>query len=318
VKIKIMVVVLGLFAAAGLVGLRTDAAAAEVDARYTTAASHFATLEDGTRLHYLEQGAKDAPTLVLIHGSFDSAFTWERVLPALAREFHVIAPDLPAHGLTGQTKPNRYAMTDMVQAVHGLVEHLRIDRFDIAGNSMGGNTAWLYALAHPERLRRMVLIDAAGYPTTGAPLVDANPNPVKAFFYRYGNPSLLVRSGLLRAVADPKAITDAYASRSVDFVLRAGARDAQQIRNRVRALHKQPLARMHEIATPTLIVWGDKDQLLPVAAAPRFHADLPNSTLQIYKNCGHMPQLEAPERLVKDLRAFLLQPAPTSAPATTP
>lgn len=74
---------------------------------------------------------------------------------------------------------------------------------------------------------------------------------------------------------------------------------------------------MREIATPTLIVWGDKDQLLPVAAAQRFHADLSNSTLLVYKGCGHMPQIEAPERLVTDLHAFLLQPAPASAATAT-
>jgi pimeloyl-ACP methyl ester carboxylesterase len=297
--------VLALLGVVPFVALRTDLPANEVDTRHRVDASRFVTLADGTRMHYLDAGAKDAPVLVLVHGSFDSAFTWARVMPDLAREFRVIALDLPAHGLTGRTARDAYTMNDMVAAVHGLVEHLGLARFDLGGNSMGGNTSWLYALAHPGHVRKLVLIDAAGYPATGAPLVDTNAGAVKSFFYRWGNPALLVRRGMRRAVADPASLPDGYVARSVDFVRRKGSREAHMIRNRVRAIHEQPFHRMGEITAPSLIVWGDRDTLLPVDAAHRFHADLPHSDLRIYTGIGHMPQLEAPGRLIADMRAFL-------------
>jgi hypothetical protein len=81
---KIAFAALLLLVVAGLVIIRPDLSASEVDARYRTEQSHFLDLPDGTRMHYLEAGPPDAPTLLLVHGSFDSAFTWERVMPALA------------------------------------------------------------------------------------------------------------------------------------------------------------------------------------------------------------------------------------------
>jgi pimeloyl-ACP methyl ester carboxylesterase len=305
---KLLIALFALLSLAAVVGLRGDLPAAEVDSRYQGSQSHFVTLADGTRMHYLEAGAASAPPLLLVHGSFDSCFSWERVMPELARDFHVFAPDLPAHGLTGKTARDRYAMQDMVAAVHGLTTKLGLSRFDIAGNSMGGNTSWLYALAHPERVRRMVLIDAAGYPLTGGPLVDTHPNPVKRWLYLHGNPSLLMRRGFERAVADPASVSDAFVERAVVMLRRDGSRLAQAERNRVRDITGQPFARIREIQTPTLVVWGERDQLLSPEGARRFHADLPNDELKLYAGIGHMPQLEAPARLVADMREFLARP----------
>src|SRR5512139_1008134 len=304
-RYKVLIGLIALVAVAAAWGVRRDLPATEVDATYRTEQSRFVELADGTRMHYLEAGAASAPALVLVHGSFDSAFTWERVLPSLAESFHVIALDLPAHGLTGRTRRDRYTLADMVEALAGLVDRLGLARFSLGGNSMGGNTAWLYALAHPERVERLVLIDSGGYPTAGAPLVEAEPGPVMRWIYRHGNPTPLVRRGLERSVANPDVISDAYVTRMVDFLRREGTRDAQAVRNRARAIDDQPFARIPEITTPTLIVWGDRDELLPVEAARRFDADLPHSELRIYEGIGHMPQHEAPERLVTDIRAFL-------------
>jgi pimeloyl-ACP methyl ester carboxylesterase len=309
---KIVIALVVLLALAAAVILRPDRDAAEVDAQYRTERSKLAALPDGTRMHYLEAGPADAPVLMLIHGSFDSAFTWELVLDDLAKDFHVIAPDLPAHGLTGRTPTDSYQMADMASAVHGLVTHLKLEPFVIGGNSMGGNTSWLYAHAHPDRVRRMVLIDSAGYPNDTPPLTPKR-GPIMNWLMRHGNPTLHVRRGFYRAVEDDTLITDARVERSVDFLRRAGSRDAQRKRNRDRQINTQPIDRVREIQTPTLVVWGDRDELLPVEAAHRFHADLPNSELVIYEGIGHMPQLEAPARLVKDIRAFLQKPDSASA-----
>jgi len=303
---KIALALLLLLVVAGFVVIRPDLSTADVDARYRTDQSHFLQLPDGTRMHYLEAGSPDAPTLLLVHGSFDSAFTWKQVMPALAADFHIIAPDLPAHGLTGTTPVDAYAMSDMVNALHGLVGALGLSQFHLAGSSMGGLTAWLYTLAHPEHVERLVLVDSAGYPNDNAALVDHEPGPVMRWLHRHGNPTILVRRGFDRAVADPAAVTDAYVARSVDFLRRAGSRDAQTKRNRLRNIEQQPIDRIAEIRVPTLVVWGNADALLPVSAAHLFHAALPNSELEIYAGIGHMPQLEVPEQLVKDMRAFLL------------
>lgn len=304
----VLAVLLGL---AATVVIRFDRPAEEIDASYRTDQSHFVELADGTRMHYLEAGAADAPVLVLVHGSYDTAFTWEHVMPALAEHFRVIAPDLPAHGLTGRTPADDYTMDAMVGAVHGLVEQLGIERFHLAGNSMGGNTAWLYALQHPERVARMVLIDASGYPSHGsATLTDPNPGAVMRWLYRNGNPVTFVRRGFDNAVADTSLVSDALVQRSVDLLRRQGSRDAHALRREQRHLHEQPFQRIGEIATDTLIVWGDQDALVPVSSARRFHADLKHSELVIYEGIGHLPQLEAPARLTADMQRFLRAPEP--------
>jgi pimeloyl-ACP methyl ester carboxylesterase len=303
---KIALALLLLLIVAGFMVVRPDLSTAEVDARYRTDQSHFLELPDGTRMHYLEAGPPNAPTLLLVHGSFDSAFTWEQVMPALAADFHIIAPDLPAHGLTGTTPVDAYAMLDMVNALDGLVGALGLSRFHLAGSSMGGLTAWLYTLAHPEHVERLILVDSAGYPNENAPLVNHEPGPLMRWLYRNGNPTILVRRGFDRAVADPAAVNDAYVARSVDFLRRAGSRDAQAKRNRLRNIEQQPIERIAEIRVPTLVVWGDADALLPVAAAHLFDTALPSSELKIYSGIGHMPQLEVPGQLTKDMRAFLM------------
>jgi pimeloyl-ACP methyl ester carboxylesterase len=301
------VVVLLVLAAAALAILQPDRSAAEVDASYRTNQSHFAELPDGTRMHYLEAGSPDATTLLLVHGSFDSAFTWERVMPNLIDDFHVVAPDLPAHGLTGRTVRDTYAMSDLVDAVHDLVGVLGLSRFHLAGNSMGGNVAWCYALAYPHQVERLILIDSAGYPHESAPLVDHQVGPIMRWLYRHGNPTLAIRRGLQRAVADPSSVTPAYVTRSVDLVRREGSRDALAERNRHRNIERQPVERIAEIAVPTLLVWGKDDAVQPISCAHRFHAALPNSELTVYAGVGHMPQLEVPGRLSEDMRAFLLR-----------
>jgi pimeloyl-ACP methyl ester carboxylesterase len=265
-------------------------------------------------MHYWDRGKKDAPVLVLIHGSYDSADTWELWAPKLDADFRLIVPDLPAHGLTGKTAADEYSIAAMVSSVHALLKQLGIERASVAGNSMGGNVTWRLALAHPELVERLVLIDASGYPGQGDSLTPGGNNPVMMLLRRYGNPERYVRQGLLKALGTDNAalITDARVERSVSHLRREGTRDAHRKRAEQRAAAASPFERIKEIEQPTLVMWGDKDALVPVEHAKRFARDLRNAKLVIYEGVDHLPQLEIPERSVADARAFLLAP---SAPA---
>jgi pimeloyl-ACP methyl ester carboxylesterase len=193
----------------------------------------------------------------------------------------------------------------MVTAVHGLLTQLGIERASLAGNSMGGNTAWRFALAHPERVERLVLIDASGYP--GNPGVGPrSENAVTRVLYRYGNPTPLIRSGFRDAVEDKAIVTEDRVQRWVSYIRRQGSRDAHRKRAEQRAVNDQPFARMTDVRAPTLILWGEKDALVPVAHAARFDQDIKDSRAIVYKGIGHMPQLEIPERSANDAREFLL------------
>ena len=294
----------GLLRRAAARALRAELAPEEAQARHSSPRSRFGVLGDGARMHYLAAGAADAPALVLVHGSFDSAFTWERVIDRLADDFRVIAPDLPGHGLTGRTAEDRYAIGDMARALGDLLDALGVESAHLVGNSMGGNVAWRFALERPAATRRLVLISASGYPGS-ALLLPGFRDPITRWLYHNVDPTPVTRLGLRRAVVDPSCIDDAYVVRSVDFLCRRGARHAHALRSEQRRGEEQPIAPLGDITAPTLVVWGERDRIVPVAHAHRFHADLPGSELTIYEAIGHAPQLETPERLASDLSGFL-------------
>jgi pimeloyl-ACP methyl ester carboxylesterase len=304
---KIAIVLALLLAAASAVVIRPDLSIAEVEQLYKKPFSKLATLRDGSKLHYWDRGNANGPVLVLLHGSYDSADTWEEWAPQLDKDFRLLVPDLPGHGLTGKTVSNDYRAEAMAGALHELFEQLGIPRVSIAGNSMGGRVAWTYAHAHPERVERLVLIDSAGYPNPDSVNPPAT-NAVMRWLLRYGNPKRLIRSGFIRAVgeSDEALITDARVDRWTAYVRREGSRDAHRARADLRAGVASGQERIATIQTPALIMWGDQDALIPVEHARHFARDLPNDQLIIYEGVDHMPQLEIPERSANDARAFLL------------
>ena len=133
---------------------------------------------------------------------------------------------------------------------------------------------------------------------------------------RYGNPTRLLRQGFVRAVgqSDEALITDERVERWTAYVRREGSRDAHL--KRAEQTKGQPSGgpRIAQIKTPTLILWGDHDALLPVDNARLFQRDLPNDTLILYEGVHHMPQLEIPERSAQDTRAFLLRQPRSALP----
>jgi pimeloyl-ACP methyl ester carboxylesterase len=305
---KTVITLTVLLALAAAVVIRPDLSIEEVQAEYQRPFSKFATLRDGTKLHYWERGSASSPALVLLHGVFDSADTWEEWAPQLEKDFHLIVPDLPAHGLTGKTISDDYSADAMAGAVHELIDQLKLERVSIAGNSMGGRVAWVYTAAHPERVQRLVLIDPSGYPNKNSVTPTAS-NPVMSWLLRYGNPKRLVRQGFVRAVgeSDEALISDLRVDRWTAYVRRQGTRDAQRKRAAQHANLPSGQPRIARIQAPTLVLWGDQDALIPVQHAGFFSRDLPNDTLIIYEGVGHMPQLEIPERSAHDARAFLLR-----------
>jgi pimeloyl-ACP methyl ester carboxylesterase len=304
---KIAMVLAVLLAAASAVVIRPDLTVAEVDQLYKKPFSKQVTLRDGSKMHYWDRGNATGPVLVLLHGSYDSADTWEEWAPQLENDFRLIVPDLPAHGLTGKTVSNDYRAEAMAGALHELIEQLGVARASIAGNSMGGRVAWVYTHAHPERVERLVLVDASGYPNPST-LTPPPSNAVMRWLSRYGNPKRRIRSGFIRAVgeSDEALITDARLDRWTAYVRREGTRDAHRKRAEQGTGVASGQDRIATIQTPTLILWGDQDALIPVEHARYFARDLPNNRLIIYEGVDHMPQLEIPERSANDVRAFLL------------
>src|SRR3546814_9122782 len=133
-------------------------------AKYGGAHAAFAAGPAGQRIHYRDQGARDGPVMLLLHGSNSSLQTWEPLAERLGGDYRIVTLDLPGHGLTGATLDRDYGASGMIAAVDVVVATLGLDHFILGGHSMGGWVAWRYALARPDPVNELLLLDAACMP----------------------------------------------------------------------------------------------------------------------------------------------------------
>jgi pimeloyl-ACP methyl ester carboxylesterase len=288
-------------------GCAKDLPAAIAEARHANAASQFLPLSDGVRLHMRDEGPRDAPAIVLLHGSNASLHTWEPWVAALKGRWRVVSLDFPAHGLTGPSASGVYDGAAYVRVVEETAAALKLDRFTVAGNSMGGYVAWRYALAHPERVAGLVIVNGAGYPREGgSPWVFqlARAPVLGELFSRLATREMLARN-LREVIVDDALVTDAMTRRYHDLLLREGNREATLARLRAPRDAPEAWRDIPKIKAPTLVIWGREDPWIPVADAERFARDIPGARLLVIDRVGHIPQEEAPGPTAAAVDAFL-------------
>ena len=283
-------------AALGLVGCATDIPVQLAEQRYTSPASRFIQISDGVRLHMRDEGPRDAPVIILAHGSNASLHTWEPWVATLKGKWRVVSFDFPAHGLTGPSLSGKYSTVNYVRVVDELAGHLNIERFVLAGNSMGGAVAWRYALTHPSKVAGLVLVSAAGYPQGGGgmpPLVFliARRPIVGDALSRLTNRGLLA-ANLRQVIVDDRLVTPQMVERYYDLLMREGNRKATLARLRAGPDDPNAYKDIATITAPTLILWGEKDPWIPVAEATRFATDIKGATKIVYADTGHLPHEE--------------------------
>jgi len=288
-------------------------------ARWAPPPSDFLDLQ-GQLVHYRDEGPRsDVTPLVLLHGTSASLHTWEGWVKALRGQRRVISLDLPGFGLTGPYS-GKYADTPYTAAndarfVLDVLDALKVQRFSVGGNSLGGEVAWRLAASVPQRVDRLVLVDAAGYAfdTAAVPLAWRVARlPVVGSLLEQLLPRPLIVSGLVDVYADPKRITEPLVDRYFELTLRSGNRHA--LVQRIRGFQLgDGQALIATIKAPTLILWGGRDQLIAPAWAERFHRDIAGSRVVLLPTLGHAPQEEDPAASLAPVRAFL-EAAP--APAT--
>lgn len=288
-------------------------------ARWAPPPSDFVELH-GQLVHLRDEGppaGRDAalPPLVLLHGTSASLHTWEGWVRALRGSRRVITLDLPGFGLTGpftggpdaRYPAGRYDPDRDARFVLDLLDHLGVQRFAIGGNSLGGDVAWRVAALAPERVDRLLLVDAAGPPFTPGtvPLAwHAARIPPLAWAMESMLPRALVAQGLHGVYADPSRIAGPLVDRYHALTLREGNRRA--LVERIRQW--QPGAGAERIATlrlPTQVLWGGRDRLIPVSVGQAFVAAIPGSRLVVLPDLGHVPQEEDPAASLAAVRDFL-------------
>lgn len=296
-------------------GYTPDTDPAEMREKYASPASKFVAIGGGLTMHVRDEGKPDGPVLVLLHGSNASLHTWKPLVERLKGKYRIISLDQIGHGLTGPNPTGQYDGLAFVRTLNTLLGKLGVNRFALAGNSMGGYVAWEYALAYPDKLTHLILIDAAGPPD------DPNKNlpigfriarmPGVSKLAQVITPRSVFEKSLRGSVSNQSIVTPEMIDRYWELNRYPGNRAATGARFAQYANRARSVGALGQITTPTLILWGAEDKLIPVSGADWFAARIPGSIRIIYPGIGHIPIEEAPDRTAGDLDAFLSKPFPS-------
>ena len=268
---------------------------------------------EGLPTRYLTAGTT-GPPLVLLHGIGDNAFDWRWVLPALASNTHrVYAPDLPGSG--GSAKPlTDYSPAFFTRFVGAFLDALGVDRATVIGNSLGGLVGLRLALAEPERVTALGLVSSAGLgrEVTYALRSMALPGYGKlAVAWGKRRPGAAQRA-LGRAAlvfARPRGAPRKWIKEQYRLARLPGFLEAQlaTVRAQVglKGQREVLVDRLAQLERPTMVVWGTRDRVIPYSHAKEAASRLQEGYLELIPECGHLPQVEQPERFVSGLRRFL-------------
>jgi pimeloyl-ACP methyl ester carboxylesterase len=272
----------------------------------------------GRPLTYREAG--EGPVLLLIHGMAGTAENWSSVIEPLALHHTVIAPDFPGHGSSAPGGGD-YSLGSLAAVLRDLLLTVGHERATLVGHSLGGGVAMQFSYQFPEMVERLVLVSSGGLGPDVSPILRAAALPGADLFISATASAGRFAGGWVgrgmsaigvRPTADVAEVARGYASladpeRRKAFLatLRAVVGTDGQ---RVAALDRLYLAD----ALPVLIVWGDRDPIIPVAHGEEAHLALPHSQLEILAGVGHVPQLEEPGRFIAVLERFLTGTEPAS------
>lgn len=295
-----------------------DKPAAQLAARWAGPPSQFIGLQ-GMQVHLRDEGPRDDPEpLILLHGTSASLHTWEGWAQALRADRRVIRVDLPGFALTGPHPRDDYSMGAYAGFVRALADRLGVQPFVLAGNSLGGQIAWSAAAAMPERVTRLVLVDASGYPPERLAARQDIPLGFRLAAMPWLQPLLrntlprpVVEASVRKVYGDPARVTPELVELYYEMALREGNRRA--LSQRLRQGYTGDVAQLGALRMPTLILWGGRDRLTPMEFARWFARDIRGSQLVVFDDLGHVPHEEDPRRTVAQLRKFLAQPAGAAA-----
>jgi pimeloyl-ACP methyl ester carboxylesterase len=277
----------------------------------------------GYRRAYLVAGPPlgTAPVLWLIHGIGDSSRTWESVIPLLACDHTVVAPDLLGHGASDKPRAD-YSIGGFANGMRDLQVVLGVERATIVGHSLGGGVAMQFAYQFPERVERLVLVASGGLGAEVNPILRAAAVPGASYaiaassrpFVRNAVVGLgrrLARLGVMdrNDVEDVAVIWEGLRDESTRKAFLRTLRAVIDVRGQAVTSHD----RLYLAAdVPVLLVWGDKDPMVPVTHAARAAEALPHAQLSIVPKSGHMPHRSAPASFASTVASFVASTAPAS------
>jgi pimeloyl-ACP methyl ester carboxylesterase len=261
----------------------------------------------GMRLHVRDRGPRDAPAVIMIHGTASHLQSWDDWAAGLEDRFRVVLLDLPGHGLSVPDPTGDYSDERTVALLVELMDRLGIERTNLIGSSLGGRIAWKFAAAFPDRTAKLVLVSPDGFASPGFEYGKAPDVPASLSLMKHFLPKRLLRPQLAAAYADGGKMSGATLQRYHDLMRAPGNREALLERMRQTVL-VPPEPYLEKITAPTLLVWGEQDRMIPVSNGQDYLRVMPDAQLVSFPDLGHVPQEEAPEMSLQAVRAFLERP----------
>jgi pimeloyl-ACP methyl ester carboxylesterase len=252
----------------------------------------------GAKINYVEAGDAAKPTVILLHGLGGQSANWAFNIPALAANYHVIAPDQIGFGKSDRLTI-QYRVGTYVDFLDKFMSELKIEKASLVGNSLGGWVAALTAIKYPNRVEKVVLADAAGLKPPDIDLA-------QIYSLNYSTRDEVRQ--LVKLVFFNQAIFGSEMFIEQSLTLRIAANDGYTINSLIESIKRNEdflNGRLGEIKKPTLIVWGKQDGLLKLADGEQFKREIPGSELIVFDQCGHVPMVEKAADFNKAVLAFL-------------
>ncbi len=252
----------------------------------------------GAKINYVEAGDASKPKVILLHGLGGNLANWAFNVPALAQSYHVIAIDQIGFGKSDRTML-KYRVGTYVDFLDRFMAELKIEKASLVGNSLGGWVAALTAIKYPDRVEKIVLVDAAGL----------KPNEVdltQIYSLNYSTRDEVRQ--LVKLVFYNQAIFGSDAMIEQSMTVRVAANDGYTIGSLIDSIRRNEdflNGRLGEIKKPTLIIWGKQDGLLKVSDGEQFKREIVGSELIVFDQCGHVPMVEKAADFNKTVLAFL-------------
>jgi pimeloyl-ACP methyl ester carboxylesterase len=264
----------------------------------------------GVKINYYEAG--QGPPIILLHGFGGCAYSWRFLAPALAQDHRVYTIDLKGYGLSEKPEDGNYAVSDQADMVAAFIRNQDLHDVVIMGHSMGGGVTLMTYLKvredNPARLKRLVLIDSAGYPQKMPWFIWLSKLPgVGSVGGKLVSPRFVTYLVLKKCYYYDDKITEEQIDTYAYYGSLPGAREAvvqtarQIMPDDIEAL----TAQYKTISVPVLVIWGEEDEVVPLAVGKNFKRDIPNSELVILPKCGHMPPEEEPGETTRLVKEFL-------------
>ena len=265
-------------------------------------------------IYYYQQGEHGSPVILLHGGGTDSALlSWRFAIPALAAEHRVFAPDWPGYGKSDSID-DPYTMNKIVDVLDGLITHWGLERASLVGLSMGGGAAIAYALAHPDRVDRLILADTYGIQRKAPShfvsyLYIKFPIIVRLTWNAIRRDKAMVRSAVRAIFADQNNLDDSLVDEIFEAVQDRKAETSfysfQKHEMTLRGLRTNFVSRLPEVTSPTRFIHGDTDKLVPVEEIRQVVNTMPDGRLEVMENTGHWPPREHPDQFNQLVLEFL-------------